>query len=264
LLDGLRLDLRDVALTDLLPAPAPGEPQLMGRLTLTAQGRASTLDPAQVLRAMSGTGRVQLAEPKIVNLNLVREVFARLSMLPGVVQALEERLPPDYQARLAARDTVLSPIDLAVRLEQGWLQFDDLDVRTDTFGLAGSGAVGVDGVISVRSMLRIEPAFSAAIIRSVQELRTLANAAGELEIPLTVEGRAPRVTVAPDLNYVASKVLATTVGDLLGRLIEKQRGDLPETPDQASPTGVDLFGELIQRALERHAPADSSSQPAGP
>jgi len=73
----------------------------------------------------------------------------------------------------------------------------------------------------IRATLRIEPALSEALIKSVNELRGLANSRGELELPLTVQGRLPRVTVLPDLNYVASKVVATTVQDLLGEVLRK-------------------------------------------
>ena len=173
-------------------------------------------------------------------------------MLPGLVQALEARLPPEHQAKLAARDTVLEPIDLAVRADAGRLQFDDLNVRSDTFGLSGRGRVDADGTMSVYALLRIEPQLSSAIIRSVNELQALANPQGELELPLTMQGIAPRVAVWPDLNYVASRVVVRKAVDFLGGLL---KADTPQTSDQPGTDRTDqgsggLLDQFLKKALE--------------
>ena len=156
-------------------------------------------------------------------------------MLPGLMEALEQRLPQEYQTKFTARDTVLAPVDITEQLQDGAWRFDELHVSSDTFRMSGSGTVGLDGTVAIRSVLRIEPVLSTAIIKSVNELQALTNQAGELEIPLKVQGQAPRVAVLPDLTYVASKVLTTKIEDLLGtflqKALEKERSShAPATP----------------------------------
>ncbi|MBI3020854.1 MAG: AsmA family protein, partial [Candidatus Omnitrophica bacterium] len=216
-----RLAIERLPLEQVLPPARPGEPQLQGKLTVSVQGSVATLDPSQLARAISGEGNLGLAEARMANLNVLRAVFERFSMLPGLVEALQARLPPAYQAKLAESDTVFEPIDLALRVEEGSLRFEDLRVRSDTFELIGTGSLGLDGNVDIRSTLRIEPTLSAAIFRSVEELRTLANASGELEVPLAIQGQAPRVAVRPDLRYVASRIVVTTAVDLIGQLLRK-------------------------------------------
>ena len=207
---------------------------------------------------------MRLDEPVAANLNILREVFRQLSVIPGLLERLEERLPDAYRAKLDARDTVLQPFDVPLELAGGALRFSGLSLQSDTLGLSGSGSLGLDGELSMQAILRIDPQFSEAIIRSVAELRALANAKGELELPLAIQGRVPRVAVRPDVTYVASKVLAVTAVDAIGRLLKRNE---PESgnPD-AAPTSSDaggLLGQLLQKAIERHVPSDSSSQSGG-
>ena len=240
-LGDLKVSLQRIPLERLLPPAASGEPQLRGNLTVTIEGSAETLEPADLLRAVSGHGTLHVDEPVIANLNVLRAVFEKLSVLPGLVQALEARLPPESQAKLAARDTMLEPIDLTVHAEAGRLRFDDLNVRSDTFGLSGRGTVDADGTLNVQALLRVEPQLSTAIVRGVNELQALANRTGELELPLAVQGVAPRVAVWPDVNYVASRVLARKAADLLAGTDQTQQGS------------GGLLGQVLQRVLDQRA-----------
>lgn len=256
------VSIERLPLERVLPAAGPSEPQLRGVLTTTLHGSTSTLDQQRLARALSGHGTLKLTDPVLVNLNVLREVFGRLSIIPGLMQTLESRLPPEYQEKLAANDTVLSPIDVSMEVEDGVMRFENLAIRSDTFRLSGDGRVGLDGQIMIRSILSIEPVLSSAILRSVNELKALATQDGELEMPLTIQGQAPRVAVLPDLNYVASKVIVTKAVDVLGRFLEKKHPESPESTTEESDqsSGGDLLGQFLERAIQRHAPSQSSPQ----
>lgn len=223
----LRFSLDDVSLEQILPPVPPTQPQARGVVTMRLQGDVGTLEQTQLLRSVSGHGTLAVKHPVIVNLNLLRAVFERLSMLPGLLETLEARLPPAYREKFQASDTILAPFNSSVEMEQGVVRFNELQVRTETFGLVGTGRFGPNGMLDVRSTLRIDAPLSAALIRSVEELHALTNSAGELELPLTIHGQLPRLAILPDLQYVASKLLATKAQDLLGsflnRALEKKR-----------------------------------------
>ena len=253
-----RFAIAGLQLERVLPAVRQTEPHLRGKLAVTVEGDVKTLDPAQLSRSATGSGSLKLAEPVIVNLNILREVFDRFSMLPGLVQALEARLPPAYQAKLAASDTVLGPIDVDFQLEAGSLRFDDLRVRADAFGLTGTGRIGVDGAVDIRATLRIEPALSAALVTGVKELQALVTRSGEMEIPLAIQGQAPRIAVLPDLQYVASRVLVTKAVDLLGKFLQKDEPAGGEAhPGQTEGSAGGILGQLLQKAIKRSSPSDA-------
>lgn len=220
-LEQLQFTLEAVPLEEMLPPVESTQPHVRGTLTMRLQGDVSTLDSTQLLRSVAGHGILAVEQPVIANLNLLRAVFERLSMLPGLMETLEARLPPTYREKLQASDTLFAPFKSSVEMEQGVVRFDELHVRTDTFGLMGAGHIGVDGALEVRSTLRIDAPLSEALIHSVKEFQALTNSAGELELPLTIQGRLPHLAVFPDMQYVASRLLATKAQDLLGNLLDR-------------------------------------------
>jgi len=184
----------------------------------------------QISRTLSGKGTITIAEGTIRNLNVLAEAFRRLSMLPGLVESLQARLPETYQAKLAARDTVFEPIELPVTAQQGALQFSAIRLVSETFALSGSGAMGLDRALSSQLLLRVDAPLSAAIIQRVNELRHLSDPAGQLELPIVLQGTLPRVAVLPDLQYVAMRLLRTKAEDFLGGLLQNavQQEALPQ------------------------------------
>jgi len=254
------LAMEELPLEQLLPTAGPQEPQLRGRLTLRFLGGVTTLEPSQWLHALLGSGSLQLKDPVIANLNLLRAVFERFSMLPGLMQTLEERLPASYQQKLAAKDTAFSPINVSMEVEAGTLRFEPLALHTDTFGLSGAGSITLEDVgMNIHSVLQVEPGLSAAMIRSVAELQALTNGEGALEIPVTIQGQAPRVAVRPDMHYVASKIIATQATHLLDRALQRlNKGTTPPPADQSqqsqstTPAQGSILDQFLQRALERN------------
>ena len=199
-----------------------------------------------------------------MNFNLLREVFDRLSMIPGLVNRLLSRLPPDYRAKLEAADTVLGPVDLPVTARGGVFYFDNLQLVSENFLLDGTGAVRPDGVYSVQAVIRVEPGLSSAFIRSVNELQYLTDAQGQLEIPVRMEsgpGGAPRIL--PDLVYVGQKLALTKAEQWIGSLLGKKEpaetqtvppdGQVPTPPSssqQEEPGGQqDILGNLLEGFL---------------
>jgi len=255
-------DLEHVPLEQLLPPVGAGEPQLHGALTTKVQGSLPTLDPHQLVQTVSGRGEFLLDQPVLSNLNILRAVFERFSMIPGLVETLESRLPPAYQAKFAAKDTVFSPIHLSAKVESGALQFENLDIRSDILRLTGTGRIGLEGSTLIRCTLQIEPVLSAAIIKSVKELEALTNTAGEMEIPVVIQGQAPRLVVVPDLNYVASKVITKKAVNVLEGLLDRKSDQSNTTPPTATGDGqktptADLLGDVLRRALEKRSKKSS-------
>ena len=112
-------------------------------------------------------------------------------------------------------------MDLSVTAQDGALHFQELRLTTDSFAMTGAGSVGFDGTLVSHPLLRIEPELSAALIRSVEELQTLTDAAGGLEFPVVMQGRLPRVAVLPDLEYIATRLLLQKTEELFTDLLKK-------------------------------------------
>ncbi len=240
----LKAALENLSLQTLAPKTSAQGPEVAGRLSIFFEGGASGMGWPEISRTLSGQGRLLLNEGAILNFNLLREVFSRLSMIPGAQEKLNAGLPQNYQAKLNDRNTILQPMDVPFVINQGSLFFDNLQIATDYSVLNGRGRVGLDGAVEIGSVLRISPELSDASARSVNELQYLMNQRGELEMPLQIQGNLPNVKILPDMNYIGQKVLATKGQELISNLLTKSQKGVAEGSQELSAKD-NLLGSLL-------------------
>ena len=173
--------------------------------------------PEQIQQTVVADGTVTLEEAVITRMNILREVFQKLSVIPGLVEKLLARLPAHYQEKLNAKDTKLQTVRVPFMVRNGQVRLPELNAATDSFKVSGFRTYGLlGGDVAGSALLTIEPDLSAAMTRSVEELQYLMNPQKEVQIPLTVGGRVPKVTVMPDIQNAASRLAAQKAKDLLG------------------------------------------------
>lgn len=249
-LAALQGTLRNMDLGQMLPPSSQGEPAFRGKVNLSIEGTAQGARPEEFSTTAAGQGQLTLENGKIENLNVLREVFSRLSMIPGLVPRLQQRLPPAYQEKLQARDTYLEPVQLPFTINQGVLFFDNLNVAADSFALAGGKGTLSPQFIRVQAMLLIDPELSAALIQSVQELSSLTDREGRLAVPINVQGPPSQISVLPDIQYVASKLAVSKISDFLApkRRTTDVPGDqtqtMPGNPDGEPSSGLDSLRKM--------------------
>lgn len=201
----LAVSIEVLDLGRVLPKASLGEPFISGHASFDFRGTAQGLTAPELQNSLAGEGSLSIKDGVIVNMNVVRNVFGQLSMIPGLVETLEARLPSSYRATLQDRDTVLRPLEIPFTCRGGYLQFPELSVVTDHFSIVGKGEAGFDRSIGAKVLLRINKDLSAAFTRSINDLQYLMNSSGEFEIPIKVKGYLPQVEIIPDLSYAASK-----------------------------------------------------------
>ena len=216
----LKISVDGVRLESLFQGVAPGQPSLRGQLTGSFDAAFRGTGP-EMIQSLSGQGRLNLKEGALVNMNLLREIFQKISIIPGLADTLSNRLPESYKEKFAVKDTLFEPMDLSMTLGNGALSFNDLKVGTDAFELGGTGRVGLDGAVTIQSRVRIDPTLSAAIVRSVEELQFLSDGQGQLEIPVVIQGTLPQISILPDVGYVASHLVSKKTEELIGGLLQK-------------------------------------------
>ncbi len=196
----------------LQPAASSDGPSLRGKLSGSFNGS---------LRTLTGKGNMMLEEGAVVHFNLLREVFQKISIIPGLVERLLANLPSSYQEKFQSPDTVLKKITLALSVTAGSLIFRDLQIETDTFELTGSADALFDGTVGGSAVLRVDQELSAAMIHGVSELEYLADAKNRIQLPVVFQGKSPKILVAPDLNYLTQHLLGNKVQDIVGGLLGK-------------------------------------------
>lgn len=162
------------------------------------------------------TGSIRLSD-----VNLLREAFDRLTVLPGLTERLLARLPPELARKLEEKDTLFRPMDLRFTLKEGVVRFQNFRVATDSFELAAEGRCTLDGSLEFPAQIFIQQDLSAALIKSVDELRFLTDNQWRIILPVRVEGTVQKPSVTPDLQYVAEKLFSAKAQDLVGQLLNK-------------------------------------------
>ena len=170
--------------------------------------------------------RLKMEGARLSGVNLLRESFDRLTVLPGLTEALLSQLPPAYAQKLNESDTVFHPMDLILTMEGQQLSFQELRAATDSFELVtGPGQMGFNGSLRFPAQIFIQPDLSAAILRSMKELQILADPAGRISLPVRVEGTLQKPSVLPDLAAIGPKLFSgqaqELIGDLLNKVFEK-------------------------------------------
>jgi len=215
---GLTWSSKDLAIDQMIPPPRSGGgmmpesvsgPKLSGRLSLDLEVQAAGKTWPQIAPTLTGQGQLSLKDGVLLNYNLLRTVVEKISMVPGAEAVLKNNLPNVYKAKMNEPSTILQPVQVPFTVQNGQVYFNRLDLVTDFIILQAAGQVGLDKSLSMRSTVRIHQQLSQAIVALVPQVQLILNAQGEIEMPVTIRGRLPQVSVTPDSDYLAQKLLSS-------------------------------------------------------
>lgn len=264
-------------LSELMPPAGSRDPKPEGRVTVTLNGGFFGADAERVQQTLSGNGLIISKDAVIRDLNVIRELMKKLSIIPGLVQRLQERLPPSYQEKLDRRDTFFAPVEIPFTLASGRANFPQILIASESFAISGSAQADlIRQSISAPMSLVIDPELSQAFIRSVQELQYLADREGRLTIPFQMQGVVPDIRVQPDISFITSRLAVAKAQEVLSGLFEKKKAPQPDgsqtqgepqasqdntaaAPSAETPGQV-LFGQLLQNVLGGGQSAGGASQ----
>jgi hypothetical protein len=236
-----RVSASNIRLEDWLPPSPADSPRPSGIVSIDFEGSSGGLSPHALLANLRGEGRVKWREARVLNLNVLRQVFDRLSVIPGIMPRLEARLGPEYLEKLNERDTALAPADTPFSVAGGIVSLPEVRVATETFSLSGRAQLAFDKRVDANVLIKIDPALSEAMAESVEELRLIADAEGRVEIPVRILGVAPRqLVLRPDLGFLASRLAVSKARDVLGGFMQsafpEPRQPVPAEPVTAQPS----------------------------
>jgi uncharacterized protein involved in outer membrane biogenesis len=163
------LKIQDCLTQDTSPVKAEG----VASGTMKFSGRG--FSPEALKSALSGEADVSVIQAKLKDINVLRMVLDKISVIPGLAQNIEAGLPERLKQKLTQTDTVLSDIKLPVTLENGRLLVRDAVLGADEFMFKGSGEAGFDSSYSLEGAFLISQDFSANMVAQVSELQYLLN-----------------------------------------------------------------------------------------
>ena len=124
---------------------------------MTVQGKLAG-NTAERMKQTAVAGGTAVAEQAVItDKNILREIFQKMSMVPGLVEKLMARLPEHYREKLNAKDTTLGTIQLPFSVLDGTVRLPQINVATDSFRVTGAAACGLDqGAVAGNAVIAID------------------------------------------------------------------------------------------------------------
>jgi uncharacterized protein involved in outer membrane biogenesis len=241
----IRASFKDLSLEVLLPS-SRGAPGLGGRVSVDFQGRATGTQWPQFSQTLSGEGRLVLREGVLLNYNILRVVIEKSAKIPLLGETLLANFPIEYRTKLDEPNTLFQPADLSFTVNGGKINFPNVLLTTEHFGMHGAAQLGWDKSILANAVFLINPVMSNALVKSTPQVKFLINQQSQLEIPLQIQGVMPRLTFLPDTQYLTSRIALAGVQHVMSNVIQKPAEGVAEGVDGAENSLAGLLNKAFK------------------
>ncbi len=218
------LKLEDFIAADKAPIKAEG--RAFGKMKFSGQG----FSPEALKSSLSGEADLSVIKAKLKDINVLRLVLEKISVIPGIVQKIEAGLPENLKQKLTQTDTSLLDIKLPVTIENGSIVIKETALGSDEFTFNGKGQADFDSNYSLEGAFLISQDFSASIVEQVAELQYLLNSDKQIYIPLKISGKAGAPNFNVDAEYITKKLLMNQGTQEILNIIDKALGGKETSP----------------------------------
>ncbi|MFA4992019.1 MAG: AsmA family protein [Candidatus Omnitrophota bacterium] len=241
------IKIQDIVAQDKSPVKAEG--LASGGIKLRGRGFSAEA----MMSALSGEADMSLTQANLRNINILRAVLDKISIIPGLAEKVQAGLSERYRQKLTQKDTAISDIKLPLVFENGRAAAKNVVFGADEFLFNGAGEAGLDGSYSVEGSFLIPEELSAGMAAQIPELRYLLNDDKKIYIPLKIAGKAADFKVIVDAEYIAKRLLVSQIKDRLFKT-ETEGGageniQQPDSEERSSPENI--MGGIFDRILKK-------------
>ncbi|MDD4941894.1 MAG: AsmA family protein [Candidatus Omnitrophica bacterium] len=239
------LNVREIIAQD--DAPFKVEGVVSG--TVKAAGEGFSADA--VRSNLSATADMSLSKARLVDLNILRAVLDRISIIPGLSGAVEAGLPQELKKKLTQKDTAFLDMKLPVVVENGRVLIRNTAIASDEFIFKGQAQAGFDKSYSLEGDFLITEGFSGAMAAAVPQLQYLLNDEKQIYIPLKVSGTASQIRFSVDLDYIGKRLLENQAKQQVFKALDKALGGSPQpgTGDAAGQEAGQDSASAVKEAV---------------
>lgn len=158
-----------------------------GFLTGNVAASGSGADWNRIKPTLRGSGRVAIANGKLVGVNIVADALNAVAAAPGVSQLVNVAFMSSHHGLLVDPDTELQSATMSYQEVGPRFTTHDLYAQSPDYRITGNGWFDMDKNISMNADIRLALGLQVAI-------------------PVTVTGKLPGVRVLPDVPTLAERV----------------------------------------------------------
>lgn len=205
-----------------------------GFLTGNVMASGSGSGWARIKPTLRGSGRLALANGKLVGVNIVADAINAVAAVPGISQIMDVAFMSSHHGLLMDPDTELQAASMSFQLAGPRFTTHDLFARSPDYQITGDGWFDMDKNIDMNADIQLSLGMKVAI-------------------PVNVTGKLPGVRVLPDAPKLAERVAmgaintpgniirggVNAVGGFIGGATSK--GNTPSS----IPNPINMFKKLI-------------------
>lgn len=235
--------------------------QLQGKVFGKMKGQGKGFDPALALTTLVSEGNWEIKDGLLTDINVLKTVLDKISMLPNLAERVTEHLPDKYKGKLSNKDTVLNRVKIVVSVANGGVVIQSAEMEADEFLLSGQGQLSFDQKIDLRAFLYIPKDLSLSMGEAVPELTYILGDDDRISIPIDVKGPLSKPSVVPDLEYLGKRIYQNKGREELDKILDKvfggeskregttnPNGEVQPAPDQESDVPVER--KIIENILD--------------
>jgi hypothetical protein len=233
-----------------------------GLISSSLRLKGEGFSPDALKANLSGEANVSVTQVKLKNMNLLREVLDKISIIPGLAQRVAAGLPERYKQKLQEQDTQISDIKMPMDIASGRITVKDVVFEADEFIFNCSGEIGFDSIYTLQGVFLIPQELSASMVTQVPELQYFLNDEKQIYIPLKILGKGGKPELNVDIEYLAKRLLMNQAKQQLFKALDKAIGTKEQVPeatgtDTSQPdtntksAGEEIIGDILDNIFKK-------------
>lgn len=181
---------------------------LSGRVQVSGknQGNFDAIKPT-----LAGSGQAQVAQGKLVGVNLGAEVFAKTQNLPVIGSLVPQSIANNHPELFRNPDTDFQQLGLTFVIQGPRITTHDLVMKTADYAMNGDGWFDMDKNVDLAARILLTQQLTNEIIAQKKNVVYVTNSSGQIDIPLRITGQLPKLVVVPDVGDLAQRAAQRAV-----------------------------------------------------
>jgi len=194
---------------------------LSGRVQVSGKnrGKFDAIKPT-----LTGGGQAQVAQGKLVGVNLGAQVFAKTQNLPVIGSLVPQSIANNHPELFRNPDTDFQQLGLTFVIQGPRITTHDLVMKTADYAMNGDGWFDMDKNIDLTARILLTQQLTAEIIAQKKNVVYVTNSSGQIDIPLRITGQLPRPAIVPDVADLAQRAAQRAVEEQGKRALGKFMG----------------------------------------
>ncbi len=194
---------------------------LSGRVQISGRNNG---DFEAIKPTLAGNGKAQVAQGKLIGVNIGARVFEKTQNLPVIGSLIPQSIANNHPELFKSQDTDFEQMGLTFAIQGPRITSHDLLMKTADYSLKGDGWFDMDKNVDMTARILLTPQLTREIIAQKKNVVYVTNNNGEIDIPLRISGQLPKPVIVPDVTEIAQRATQHAVQEQGQKALEKALG----------------------------------------